>query len=274
MYIIYLHIRGEDAVKVGIYHNANVEEEALRALVAALRRAGAEATCFSDAAGIGGVDRLVVLGGDGTVLHAAKRACAEGIPLVAVNFGTIGFLTEFGREELLDAVPLVLDRNCPTVTRSMLQVEVGGTSCLCLNEVSLQREISGRETAHVVTVSIRVDGSAAGEFSADGLIIATPTGSTAYSLSAGGCILTPDCKTFLMTPVCAFSLRSRPVALPDDSRLSVFSKDGTLLVYGDGVFLGRATPNEEIEIKKSEQCAVFLTRERNGFFRRLTEKIK
>lgn len=260
-------------MKVGVYWNGNVEKQAAEALARALERAGAACVLFAKEDEIGGVDRLIVLGGDGTLLHAAKAASLSGIPLVGINYGTIGFLTEFEREEAEQAVSLVLDETCPRLERSMIEAEVGGQISCCLNEIALVREVSEREPSRVLTISVRIGESSAGEWTADGLIVCTPTGSTAYSLSAGGCIMTPDCRALLMTPLCAFSLRSRPVALPDDSRLCVSAANGSLLVYGDGVFLGRVAPGTEVHIKKSAKSAVFLTREKNGFFRRLTEKI-
>ena len=113
-----------------------------------------------------------------------------------------------------------------------------------------------------------------GDFVADGLIVATPTGSTAYSLSAGGSIATPDCGIFLLTPVCAFSLKSRPIICPDSSLLSFGISEGDfLMAYGDGVFLGKVGAEDRITVKKADRSARFLTRDIRGFFARLTKKI-
>ena len=121
--------------------------------------------------------------------------------------------------------------------------------------------------------SVMIDGSRAGSFTADGLIVATPTGSTAYSLSAGGSIMTPDCQTFLLTPISAFSLRSRPIAYPDHCTLSFDFSDEKLMLFGDGVYLGQADGNTSLTVRRAERTVAFLTADPSGYFRRLTEKI-
>ncbi len=260
-------------MKVGILSGSGASEAVAQAMESALRERGCFGACFHGTEEIGGVDRLIVLGGDGTVLHAAKRAAVLHIPLVGVNFGTLGFLTEFEKEDWLAAVELATSATASALSRSLIEAEVGEGHFLCLNEVSVQREIAAGERAHIASVSASLEGGDEGIFRADGLIVSTPTGSTAYSLSAGGCIMTPDCNAFLLTPVCAFSLRSRPMVLSDDSVLCVKAATRPLLVYGDGEFLGKLGEGEGIRIRKSSASAVFLTREGRGFLRRITEKI-
>ncbi len=260
-------------MRIGILYNPDQVDRATASdFAAAIVSAGGSAHVTSGPDGIGEVDRIVVLGGDGTVLHAAKYASMRRIPLVGVNFGHIGFLTEFEREDVQKAIGLVLDENCPKIARSMLEAEIGGKKTDCLNELALLREVSPGRDNSVKKISVTIDGSSAGDFTADGLIVATPTGSTAYSLSAGGSIVTPDCAAFLLTPICAFSLKSRPIVFPDSSVLKFsFEEEESLLAYGDGVFLGRAETG--LSVKKSEREVVFLTRNRQEFFHRLTQKI-
>ena len=140
-----------------------------------------------------------------------------------------------------------------------------------------RREISwgvfDEKANRVVTISVTIDGSHAGEFIADGLIVTTPTGSTAYSLSAGGSIMTPDCETFQLTPVCAFSMRSRSIAYSNRSELGFSLPQGALVLYGDGVYLGQAGAKDKLIVRKSVRSAAFLTRGLSEYFRRLTEKI-
>ena len=261
-------------MKVGIYYNAKqVNEETVSSLANGIAKKRGEAVLFCCAEEIQGVDRLIVLGGDGTVLHAAKRTSLLDIPLVGVNFGNLGFLTEFERDEVLDAASLALEGK-NLLVRSMLSVSLNGNISHCLNECSVLRGISPEEPNRVVSLSVEIDGSGAGEFPADGLIVATPTGSTAHSLSAGGSIMTPDCATFLLTPVCAFSMRSRPIAYPDTSTLTIALRDNKrVFLYGDGLFLGEAKQGDVITVKKSDRRCVFLTRNKAGYFFRLTEKI-
>ena len=262
-------------MKVGIFYNAQqVEFAVAKKLANLLQEKEAQPMLFTSLEEISGIDRLIVLGGDGTLLRAARYASDAGIPLVGVNFGRLGFLTEFEREEAEQAVSLVLDDTCETLHRSMLEVNLNGMRTQCLNELSMLRPINEAGDIKVVRISIAIDGSSAGEIAADGLIVTTPTGSTAYSLSAGGCIMTPDCESFLLTPVCAFSMRSRPIACSDRSTISfTVEKDASLMLFGDGIFLGSVGADDSLTVRKSERFATFLTRDKRGFFRRVTTKI-
>lgn len=260
-------------MNIGIYYNREqVDRSVAERLAAHIFAAGHTAMLFSELSEICG-DRLVVLGGDGTMLRAAKRASVLNIPVVGVNYGRLGFLTEFEREETGKVIPLVLDENCAVLRRAMLEVELNGSKFDCLNELALLHPVAPDKDNRVVTISVAIDGSHAGEFIADGLIVATPTGSTAYSLSAGGSIMTPDCETFQLTPVCAFSMRSRSIAYSNRSELSFSLPKGALVLYGDGVFLGQAGAEDRLTVRRSVRSAAFLTRGLSEYFRRLTEKI-
>lgn len=262
-------------MKVGICNYAEGAQEALCRLKRALAEGGAECVCFGASDKLCGVDRLIVLGGDGAVLHAARQVLPEEIPLVGINYGHLGFLTEFERGEEEAAVRLVLRSSPSLIRRSVIEAEYRGRRMTCLNEVSLLRKISPEQREGVVRFSVEVNGDPAGEFTADGLILSTPTGSTAYSLSAGGCILTPACEAFLLTPVNALSLRSRPILFPDRSEFCFsFPEDCAIVVHGDGVFLGECGRGEELIVRKSARSSVFITKDNHDFFRRLTEKIK
>ncbi len=264
-----------EGMKVGIfYKKEKVRNEALiEELKGLLSKGGNEAVVFARAEEIDGVDRLIVLGGDGTILRAAHALNGRKIPMVGVNYGTLGFLTEFERADVYSAVDLILDENCQTVSRSMLEIDWNGTKTHCLNEMVITRESSVRTGNKIARLSVTLDGTPAGDFVADGIIVATPTGSTAYSLSAGGNIMCPDCKTFLITPICAFSLRSRPIVYSDESVLSFqLNEPQPMVLYGDGKFLGEFHSGT-LSVRKSDKSVYFLTRNKNGFFRRLTEKI-
>ena len=262
-------------MKIGIHYNAQQVDPAIaHRLASLLQERGGEPIVFASLEEIAGIDRLIVLGGDGTMLRAARRASEAKIPLVGVNFGRLGFLTEFERDEVEEAAILALDAKCEILHRSMLEVELNGKCFQCLNELSMLRPVMEAGENKVVKISIAIDGSSAGEIIADGLIVTTPTGSTAYSLSAGGCIMTPDVESFLLTPVCAFSMRSRPIACSDRSAISFRVERGTcLMLFGDGAFLGSMGADDTLTVRKSDRFATFMTRDKRGFFRRLTEKI-
>ncbi len=262
-------------MKVGVvYNRAQVERDTASALAEKIEKVCKEAVLFTENEPFSDVERLIVLGGDGTMLHAAKQAASLQIPLVGVNFGRIGFLTEFERDELDDAVALVADPTCQILERTMLTVTFNGASADCLNELAILCPVTPARSTRVGRLSVTIDGSSTGEFAADGLIVATPTGSTAHSLSAGGSILMPDCATFLLTPVCAFSLKSRPIACPDRSVLRFAIPEGErLLAYGDGDFLGEIQSGDDLSVTRSSRSALFLTRNKHEFFRRITQKL-
>ncbi len=261
-------------MKLGIFFNENQTDRQTACLFAEkIANYGGEAVVLSRLEEIQNVDRLIVLGGDGTILRAAKKASFLNIPLMGINYGRLGFLTEFERGEIDKAAQFAVRKNCSFVRRSMLEADLDGKKYQCLNELALLRPVQAERESHTTCISVMIDGSTAGNFTADGLIVATPTGSTAYSLSAGGSIMTPDCQTFLLTPVCAFSLRSRPIAYPDSRTLSfVFSKE-PLVLYGDGTYLGEVSAGHSLTVKKAKETVAFLTVDPNGYFRRLTEKI-
>lgn len=229
---------------------------------------------FAEAEQCAGCERIVVLGGDGTILRTARFASEWNIPIVGVNFGKLGFLAEFERDELDDAAKLATSADCSILERSMLEVNLNGKIAYCLNELSILRETRAGASGRTAKISVTIDGSRAGDFNADGLIISTPTGSTAYSLSAGGSIMTPDCDTFQLTPVCAFSLKSRPIAYPDRCELKIIlTEERKLVLHGDGIYLGELTQRDALLISKASRRAIFLTRNKNEYFRRLTQKI-
>lgn len=261
-------------MKVGVYFNANRIEASVAEEIAGLAKAlNADAEIFSDLSRICGIDRLIVLGGDGTMLHAAKRASELSVPILGINYGRVGFLTEFEREEGEQAVRLAVGGG-EIVRRSLIEVSFHGNKTNCLNECALLHSVSPSDANRLARIGVSIDGSAAELFYADGLIVATPTGSTAYSLSAGGCIVTPDCASFLFTPVCAFSMRSRPIVYADSCTLTVTnSEERELLLYGDGQFLGTVRAGDEVVVRRSPQVAEFLTRSKSLMFTRLAEKI-
>ncbi|MDE6059385.1 MAG: NAD(+)/NADH kinase [Clostridia bacterium] len=262
-------------MNIGIFYNKlQVGHEAADRLADKINAAGGKAWIFSDLEQVKDIDRLIVLGGDGTMLHAARRTSELGIQLIGINYGHLGFLTEFECGEEDGAVELALDSACSLLERAMLEVDFNGKKTYCLNELSLLRGVGADCDNKAVKISVTIDGSAAGVFNADGLIVTTPTGSTAYSLSAGGSIMMPECATFQLTPVCAFSLRSRPIAYPDCYELQIFlPKKSKLILCGDGSYLGEASGDDNIKVRKAVRSAVFLTRNKHDCFRRITEKI-
>lgn len=194
-----------------------------------LRATGAAGAPFDVAAGY---DLVVVLGGDGTLL-AVARSLASDVPILGVNLGSLGFLTEINRGELYPSLVRVLDGDFALEDRHLLDVELlrrsgnGGTYRV-LNDAVVSKGALSR----IIELSLTVGGNLVARFRADGLIVSTPTGSTAYSLSSGGPIAHPLLPVVVLTPICPHALTLRPVVVPDDGEVEV-----RLETEGEEVFL-------------------------------------
>ena len=198
---------------------------------------------------------MVVLGGDGTLLHAAGLLGAREVPILGVNLGTLGFLTEMPREKAFEMLAQALDGKLEISRRMMLSVELrAGTSPqaeriyarAALNDVSIAKGALGR----LARLEVEIDGRHAALYEADGLIIATPTGSTAYSLSAGGPIVYPTVETLLLTPICPHSLTQRPLVLPPGATIEVtLVSEGELFVAVDGTKGPELKPGQQVRIR-------------------------
>lgn len=207
--------------RVGIAAKATSAEAVKTAheLAEWLRRRGLEAAV--DEPG-GEYDLMVVLGGDGTLLSVA-RSIAPGVPILGVNLGNLGFLTETGRGELYPALVRVLEGRFEIEERSLFDVELvraDGTPSSryrVLNDAVINKSALAR----IIELTLRVRGQLVARFRADGLIISTPTGSTAYNLSAGGPILDPLLPVAVLTPICPHALSLRPIVVPDAGPIEV-----------------------------------------------------
>ena len=169
----------------------------------------------------GSYDFMVTVGGDGTILRAVTFVRDSNIPIVGINTGRLGFLATVQKEEIAAAIALLVTNNYSIKKRSLLEVTtepvIDSLSSLnfALNEVSVSR----KNTASMITVETHLDGEYLTSYWADGLIIATPTGSTGFSLSCGGPIITPAAKSFALTPIAPHNLNVRPLVIPDDTKI-------------------------------------------------------
>ena len=166
-------------------------------------------------------DLIVCFGGDGTILHMAKSAARKGIPMLGVNIGTMGFMAELESTEM-DQLARIATGDYSVDTRMMLDVTIQRDRDIifhdiCLNDVAITKGSIGR----IVTLNVKCDGVTAMECGGDGVIISTPTGSTAYSLSAGGPIVEPDARNIIITPVCAHDMISRSMVMSDKRNVTV-----------------------------------------------------
>lgn len=253
----------------------NREKEGVRALVPALvrwirrqgRRATLERSLARGARGVGAglsleslarrVDAMLVLGGDGTMLHAARTAAEAGVPILGVNMGGLGFLTETGRDDLYPALERLFAGRFQLERRMMVEARVrssrGGREWIAigLNDAV----IHPTERSRVIALDLAIGGKPIGTLVGDGLVIATPTGSTAYSLSAGGPIVRPTVEALLATPISPHTLAWRPLLVGADETIDVRIRRGhppaTLAI--DGQVLRRVTPTDEIRIRRARR---------------------
>ena len=167
-------------------------------------------------------DLVLVLGGDGTFLSVARRLGGSEVPVLGVNLGRMGFLTEITREELIEALTTALAGEGTIRPRMMIEVETSfGARAVGLNDAVVTRGALSR----MLSLEVRVDGEYAARHDGDGVIVATPTGSTAYSLSAGGPLVSPDVQALLVTPICPHTLSTRPLVLGAERTIEVHVRD-------------------------------------------------
>jgi len=252
-------------------------ESAIEEIVAFLRGLGHETVRFSMPSEIQDVDVVVVLGGDGAILHSAVYASKNGVKIIGVNYGNVGFLTEYEKDELEKIQELLedLEKNtCKILKRTLLQCEINGKVFYALNEISMQRDYGVGTLKPTQILRLQMDTSAGSDFvSGDGLLICTPTGSTAYSLSAGGAILTPETPVFMTTPICAFSRRTRPIVFSDTEAFTIKVTRGRAILLADGFVVTSLPENAEICIKKAPFTADFPTRSHSDFFAKVRNKL-
>lgn len=266
-------------MKIGVlgYKDKVKSTGAVQAAMQSLQACGYQVVCFSSPAEIDGVDVLIVLGGDGAILHSAVIAAKKNIKVIGVNYGNLGFLTEFEKnewEKVVELLARIQKGDCRIVERSLLEVEIAGRVFYALNEVAVQRDsgTSRVENPQILRLEIATREGVT-TVAGDGALICTPTGSTAYSLSAGGAIITPEVPVFMLTPICAFSMRSRPTVFADDECFTVTIKKGKAAISLDGVPLIALTENTQIRIRKAPFTANFPTSGTTDFFAKVKNKL-
>ncbi len=225
----------------------------------------------------GDIDFAIVLGGDGTLLGAARGLGPWGIPLLGVNLGHFGFLTELETDNLFCRLPEFLSGDFTKDQRLMLYAEVVRNGKVvfrsrALNEACVTKGPYGRLTV----LSLRVSGKDVDTYAADGLIISTPTGSTAYSLSAGGPIVSPQINAFLVTPICPHTLYSRSIVVPssDSCEIEITLPSQSTMLSLDGQEFFSLEKNDMIIVKKSKFKVVLLRRNEWSFYDVLRKKMK
>jgi NAD+ kinase len=202
------------------------------------------------------IDVLVVLGGDGTFLHGASLVADHGVPLLGINLGSLGFMTHYSLDQARAAIEAASAGQLPIDERMRLRVGIRSVlgketeTRTALNEAV----ITQRSIARLLDLEAQLDGSSIARYKADGLIVSTPTGSTAYNLAAGGPILTPDLEAIVLTPICPHTLTNRPVVMRGGARIVVTNVSGSpVTLTVDGQWSRELGPSDSIEVQKAER---------------------
>lgn len=214
---------------------------------------------------------IIALGGDGTVLSAQQSASKVGIPVLGVNLGHIGFLAETEPSSLDKVFDKLISGDYDIEERTMLKVTKGEKFYYALNEIVISKGINTRP----IKIVVNLDGKLLDKYMSDGIILATPTGSTAYSLSAGGPILGPDIEAFIINPICAHSLHSRPIVISDKHKAEFFAIDfeTPAQIIIDGRYISELAVNEKIFVEKAINKAKFIKLSNTGFYDKLLQKL-
>lgn len=214
---------------------------------------------------------VVVLGGDGTYLAATRMLGAAQVPVLGFNMGSLGFLTFTRADEMMSTLKLAMAGRLEIRSRAMLRMRKVGDKkkFSCLNDLVIERGSLSR----LISITISVDGMPITSVKADGLIVATPTGSSAYNLAAGGPLLHPEVKALVVTPICPHSLTSRPFVFPDD-RSIIFSTDERAVLTMDGVQVGTISPDDQVCVEREPTDHLFLRQVGMNYFSIIREKLK
>ena len=222
-------------------------------------------------------DLIVVLGGDGTLLSVARAMNCETVPILAVNFGSLGFLTEITLEETFHTLTRILDGKATTQKRLMVDVTVNRKGSefaryRALNDVVVTKGALAR----IIDIDVRIDSQFVATYKADGLIVATPTGSTAYTLSAGGPIVFPTMAAMLITPIASHTLTFRTVVIPDTALVELGLKATQESVYltVDGQVGLALNGDDVLQVGKSAQSIELVESANKNFFDILRQKLK
>ena len=220
---------------------------------------------------IAGSDLLIVCGGDGSILAVARRAAARSVPVMGVNFGQLGFLSEVEAAGLPGALDRVLSGDYEVERRLMLRASWQGQEVDALNDIVVRRESS----LAVVRADVEVDGLKLDHYVADGILVSTPTGASAYALSCGGAIVHPRLTCLSLMAICPHSLRARPVMLAPDQEISVRIEARSLpaMICADGQDLISMASGESVRIRRAPYDARLIRLDRRDFFAKVHAKL-
>jgi NAD+ kinase len=261
-------------------------------LVNWLQAHGAEVTCDSETSDCFGslavqtrkredlpgcTDLLIVLGGDGTLLSAARLAAERKVPILAVNLGGLGFLTTVSQDELYSILEEIFSGKHRVSERVMLEAEIVRDGAVVRRQIALNDAVLNKAAlARIMDLELRVDGEYVTTYKADGLILSTPTGSTAYSLAAGGPIVYPIVEAFVVTPICPHTLTNRPLVIPDSATIEVDFKagDDSVFLTLDGQIGIELVRGDHIRVRKAAEQLLLVRPAKKTYYQILRNKLK
>lgn len=222
------------------------------------------------------VDLLVVLGGDGTFLRGARLVAPHGTPILGVDMGTLGFLAEIPPRDLETALEQFFRGDYRIEERALVDVRARRQDRVFAQAVGLNEAVVGKgHSGRMVEVAVEAGGTSIATYAADGFIVSTPTGSTAYSLAAGGPILAPDLPALVLVPICPHSLTARPLVVSDTQivRIQVHPRSAEAILAVDGVTVSDLEAGDEVVVTRAPFSARLVRLKQDEFFRRLRTKL-
>jgi NAD+ kinase len=265
--------------RVGIVHKVSSAEASETALFVGQFLANKGVPVVTEEAEVAAeADLVIVLGGDGTLIHAARLLGGRPVPILGVNMGSLGFLTEVPQSEMYAAIDLVLAGKATVSERMKLRVHLhrGGSEKPLVDTQVLNDVVIGKGAlARMAEFDTRCSGQFVATYKADGIIVATPTGSTAYSLAANGPILFPTMRSVVLSPICPHTLTQRPIVVPDDQNLEIIlMNDSEVYLTLDGQ---RGVPLERgdrVQVKQSSHRVLLVRNPAIDFFGILRAKLR
>lgn len=227
--------------------------------------------------GLSDKDIAITMGGDGTLLHCARILAGADIPILGVNVGDFGFITEISKDEWIEAYEEYIAGKLGVSRRVMFNADVirEGSSIASFQGLN-DAVIRSSRVSRIIRLRVFLSKTYIGRYRADGVILATPTGSTAYSMAAGGPILHPEMDAFILNPICPFTLSNRPIIIPGDESLEIEiereQRAGTMLTV-DGQDVFQLTPGDRVVVKKSSRYSLIIRSNKRNFYEVLRTKL-
>ncbi|MEM6821851.1 MAG: NAD(+)/NADH kinase [Verrucomicrobiota bacterium] len=221
-------------------------------------------------------DMVIVLGGDGTLLQAARRTLEHQTPILGINAGSLGFLTSISGQDAIEGARRILKGDYALDHRSSLALKVFRDNKVIFEGWAMNEAVVARgQHSHLVSIDLHVGEELATSYACDGLILATPTGSTAYSVAAGGPILSPQAGVFVVTPICAHSLTNRPLVISDGVKVRFMIPEGSpgLVMHADGIQCCQLHSGDYLELSKSTHRVSLVHLPETTFYSILRQKL-